>query len=60
MSSEEVHFNKMRPLVAGTNKGSGPKRQAGQVNKYPTITANIFVAATNRTNIYDKTGITQY
>jgi hypothetical protein len=41
-SSQEVHFNKMRPLVAGTNKGSGPKRQAGQVNIHPALTANIF------------------
>jgi hypothetical protein len=37
----------MRPLVAFTNKGSGPTRQAGLVNIYPALIAKIFVAANN-------------
>ncbi len=60
VSSQEVHFNKVTELVGDTKKGSGLTRQAGQVNKYPTIAANIFVAATNTTNIYIKTDDTQY
>jgi hypothetical protein len=30
---QNIHFNKTRVTVAGTNKAGGPTRQAGQVNR---------------------------
>jgi len=50
------HFNKTRASVLGTNKaGQQTSQHSGRID-VPTLTANIFAAATNRTSIYNKTG----
>ncbi len=39
-------------------KGAQTCQAGGQVKEVPTLTAYIFAAATNRTNIHDKRGHT--
>ncbi len=46
----KIYLNKTKVLVAGTNKAGRLTGQAGQVQRCAPSTANIFAAATNRTN----------
>ncbi len=50
ISSQKIHINKTNVPVAGTNKAGRLTGQAGQVQRCTPSTANIFAAATNRTN----------
>jgi hypothetical protein len=66
--SQNIHIDKARVLVTGTNKAGGTTRQVGWFRQaglqgrwvrsidVPALTANIFAAATNRTNIHKRTG----
>ncbi len=57
--TKKIHFNNTRALVGGANKtgrwADEASRQARLIN-VPTLTANIFAAAMNRTNVHNKTG----
>ncbi len=59
---QKFHFEQARALVVGTNKADGlshidgPTRQAAGCIDAPALSANIFVAATSRTNIHNVTG----
>ncbi len=61
ISSQKIHCNKTRALVWAQNRQAGKIMQEGWQGRQPkwinvpAITANIFVAATNRTNIHNKT-----
>jgi hypothetical protein len=50
ISSQKIHINKTKVPVAGTDKEGRLTGQAGQVQRCAPSTANIFAAATNRTN----------
>ncbi len=53
---QKIHFNNTRALVAGINKLMGWQgRQAGSTD-VRTLAANIFAAATDRTNVHNKRG----
>jgi hypothetical protein len=67
ISCENIHFNKIKMLKAGTNKAGGTARQVGWVRQVgqqgrqavtipvPFLTANILATATNINNIHNKT-----
>jgi hypothetical protein len=57
ISFEKINFYKTRALVAGTSVAGRQKRQVGWVIDKPYIAANIFAAATNRTNKRDRPGL---
>ncbi len=69
LQQEQEHIQTRHADQQGrqANKAGGPTRQAGLQGRWadktvgltigvPALTANIFAAATNRTNIYNKTG----
>jgi hypothetical protein len=57
ISFQKISFYKTRALVAGTSMAGRQKRQVGWVIDKPYIAANIFAAATNRTNKTDRLGL---
>jgi hypothetical protein len=56
ISVQNIHLNKTRAIVAGTNKASAQQGEQAGLIDLPALIAIIVWAGTNRAKVHNKTG----